>query len=92
MEKGETLSEYISAGPPPDSGLHRYVFLLFEQSGKHDFAEPKLTNRSPANRAKFSVRDFVKKHDLGAPVAGNLFEAEYDEYVLVLYKKLSNEY
>ena len=27
VSKGEVLSEYIGAGPPKDTGLHRYIFL-----------------------------------------------------------------
>lgn len=27
ISKGEVLSEYIGAGPPKGTGLHRYVFL-----------------------------------------------------------------
>lgn len=36
---GETLFEYIGAGPPQDTGLHRYVFLLYKQTGKLPFNE-----------------------------------------------------
>lgn len=42
---GETLSEYVGAGPPPKSGLHRYVFVVFKQDGKHEFGEPIKSNR-----------------------------------------------
>ena len=27
VSKGEVLSEYIGAGPPEGTGLHRYIFL-----------------------------------------------------------------
>ncbi|KRT84523.1 hypothetical protein AMK59_1122, partial [Oryctes borbonicus] len=46
IEKGETLSEYIGAGPPKGTGLHRYVLLVYKQPGKLSFNEKKLTNRS----------------------------------------------
>lgn len=44
--------------------------------------------RSGANRAKFSIAKFAKKYNLGAPVAGNFYQAEYDDYVPELYKQL----
>lgn len=82
------MVEYVGSGPPPDTDLHRYVFLLYQQQHKHDFNEPIRTNKSGEGRAKSSVKDFVAKHDLGDPVAGNFFQAKYDDYVPTLYKQL----
>lgn len=31
LEGADHLSRYIGSGPPPDTGLHRYVFLLYKQ-------------------------------------------------------------
>lgn len=42
---GNTIAEYVGSGPPKDSGLHRYVFLVFRQEHVHDFDEPIKTNR-----------------------------------------------
>jgi len=88
LSKGEILSEYIGSGPPQDTGLHRYVFLLYKQPGKLTFDEKRLTNRSGDNRGKFSIRNFAKKYNLGNPVAGNMYQAEFDDYVPKLYKQL----
>lgn len=88
LSKGEVLSAYIGAGPPQGTGLHRYVFLLYKQPGKLTFDEPRLTNRSGDNRANFAIRKFAKKYNLGAPIAGNLYQAEFDDYVPILYKQL----
>lgn len=89
IEEGEILSDYVSSGPPPDTGLHRYVFLIYEQqNGKITCDEPRLTNRSAENRGGFSIRKFAEKYQLGVPVAGNLYQAEYDDYVPILYKQL----
>lgn len=85
---GETLSEYVGSGPPPDTGLHRYVFLVYEQPGKLTFDEPRLTNTSADNRGGFAIRKFAEKYNLGNPVAGNLYQAKYDDYVPILYKQL----
>lgn len=45
LSNGDTLLEYVGAGPPIDTDLHRYVFLVYKQHHKHDFDEPKLTNK-----------------------------------------------
>lgn len=39
-------------------------------------------------RAKFSIAKFALKYNLGNPVAGNFYEAQYDDYVPLLYKQL----
>ncbi|XP_074028562.1 protein D2 isoform X1 [Leptinotarsa decemlineata] len=88
VEKGEVLSEYVGSGPPPNTGLHRYVFLVYKQNGKLNFDEKRLTNRSGDNRGCFSIRKFASKYNLGQPVAGNVYQAEYDDYVPILYKQL----
>lgn len=85
---GNVLSAYVGSGPPPETGLHRYVFLVYKQPGKLEFDEPKLTNTSGDNRALFSIFKFAEKYKLGEPVAGNFYQAEYDDYVPILYKQL----
>lgn len=87
--KGEVLSEYIGSGPPPDTGLHRYVFLVYEQPGRINFSDvKKLKNNSADNRGGFSIRKFAEKYKLGQPICGNLYQAKYDDYVPILYKQL----
>lgn len=39
---GETLFDYIGSGPSPDTGLHRYVFLLYKQTGKLAFGDRRI--------------------------------------------------
>jgi phosphatidylethanolamine-binding protein (PEBP) family uncharacterized protein len=31
---GEDVYSYVGAGPPPNTGLHRYLFLVYRQAGK----------------------------------------------------------
>ncbi|XP_076651399.1 protein D2 isoform X1 [Halictus rubicundus] len=88
VAKGEVLSEYVGSGPPKGTGLHRYVFLLYKQPGKLTFDEKRLTNRSGDNRGKFSIKKFAAKYKLGDPIAGNMYQAEFDDYVPLLYKQL----
>lgn len=69
-------------------GLHRYVYLIYKQNGKIDFTEKRLTNTSGDDRACFSIAKFAEKYNLGNPIAGNLFQAQYDDYVPILYEQL----
>ena len=45
VSKGDAVAEYIGAGPPKGTGLHRYVFLAYKQTGKVNFSDPHRTNR-----------------------------------------------
>jgi len=89
---GKTLSEYVGSGPPKGTGLHRYVFLVYKQpNGSIETDEKKLTNRSGENRGNFSIRNFAKKYNLGNPLAGNFFQAAWDDYVPKLYEQLAGD-
>ncbi|EYB84013.1 hypothetical protein Y032_0324g2528 [Ancylostoma ceylanicum] len=89
IAKGDVLSEYIGSGPPQGTGLHRYVFLVYKQPGRiTDSEHGHLTNRSGEGRGGFKTEKFVAKHKLGTPVAGNFYQAEFDDYVPILYKQL----
>ncbi|KAK0161232.1 hypothetical protein PV327_009726 [Microctonus hyperodae] len=88
VDSGDVLSDYIGSGPPKDTGLHRYVFLLYKQPGKLLFDETRLTNRSGDGRGKFSIKKFAAKYNLGDPISGNMYQAAWDDYVPILYKQL----
>ncbi|KAK2154209.1 hypothetical protein LSH36_274g00036 [Paralvinella palmiformis] len=91
INQGTLLTEYVGAGPPKGSGLHRYVFLVYRQAGKINFNEPRLHRFSGDGRKSYSVASFAKKYKFGTPVAGNFFEAQWDDYVPLLYKQLSGK-
>uniref|UniRef100_A0A8D8WCS9 Phosphatidylethanolamine-binding protein homolog F40A3.3 n=2 Tax=Cacopsylla melanoneura TaxID=428564 RepID=A0A8D8WCS9_9HEMI len=88
LEGADFLSRYIGAGPPPDTGLHRYVFLLYKQPKFIVFDETRLLANSADGRANFSISKFAEKYGLGEPIAVNFFQAKYDDYVPILYKQL----
>lgn len=82
LSTGEIFAEYLGSGPPKGTGLHKYIFLVYKQPGKIEFQEPpKSTHNSRNNRLKFSVKNFAKKYNLGDPIAGNYYKAQWDEYV-----------
>lgn len=87
VAKGEVLSAYIGSGPPQGTGIHRYVFMVYKQPQKLKFDEPRL-KRSVDGRGNFFLTKFAEKYQLGQPVAGNFYLAQFDDYVPSLYKEL----
>lgn len=46
IEKGDEVIAFVGSGAPKDTGLHRYVFLVYKQpNGKIDHNEPRSSNR-----------------------------------------------
>ncbi|XP_003211138.2 phosphatidylethanolamine-binding protein 1 [Meleagris gallopavo] len=91
VESGTVLSDYVGSGPPKGTGLHRYVWLVYEQPKQLACNEPILSNRSGDKRGKFKVAAFRSKYELGVPVAGTCYQAEWDDYVPKLYEQLSGK-
>uniref|UniRef100_A0A6J0SCF1 Phosphatidylethanolamine-binding protein 1 n=1 Tax=Pogona vitticeps TaxID=103695 RepID=A0A6J0SCF1_9SAUR len=91
LNSGCVMSDYVGSGPPKGTGLHRYVWLVYEQPQQLDCNEPVLTNRSGDQRGNFQVAHFRKKYKLAAPVAGTCYQAEWDDYVPKLYEQLSGK-
>ena len=114
VAQGEELAEFVGSGPPMGTGLHRYVFLVYEQPKKLPFTgEPRTTKRfvqfhsiavvegvfiplmilfpfrSRESRPKFSVKTFAYRNQLGEPIAGNYYQAQFDDYVPLLHQQLS---
>ncbi|EEF33643.1 phosphatidylethanolamine-binding protein, putative [Ricinus communis] len=55
--------------PRPTIGIHRFVFVLFQQKRRQ-------TINPPSSRDNFSTRDFAVGNDLGLPVAAIYFNAQ----------------
>lgn len=83
INKGETMSEYIGPIPNKGSGHHRYVFMMYKQSrGRMEFqALRRLSRHCADGRLNHRLRDFARRYNLGDPVSGNFFQAEWDESV-----------
>ncbi|KAI9798857.1 MAG: hypothetical protein M1833_004360 [Piccolia ochrophora] len=81
LEKGKGLDElveYMAPAPPPKTGPHRYVFLLFaSESGKSgsDLSKPEGRKRWGTGEKGYGVREWAKENNL-APVGGNYFKVE----------------
>lgn len=71
------VADYHGAGPPPGSGPHRYVTLLFEQPEGFDGKK----HGQPASGGKVGISGrvgwgfdrFLEEAGVGRPVAGNWF-------------------
>jgi phosphatidylethanolamine-binding protein (PEBP) family uncharacterized protein len=90
VSKGDVIAEYFGSGPPKGTDLHRYIFLVYEQKERVTFDEPRSLKESRAHRLKWSLKEFVKKYELGSPVAGDFFKAQWDSYVDERNKRVTN--
>ncbi|KAI6656338.1 Protein D3-like [Oopsacas minuta] len=86
--EGEEPFEYIGAGPPKGTGIHRYVFVALKQTGNIVYEGTRCTSKQIEGRGGWQNREFISKHSL-LPVGANYFKAEWDDYVPVLYASLS---
>jgi len=64
---GEEIVSYES--PRPTSGIHRLVFVLFQQPGRQSI-------HAPGWRQNFITRDFAEYYNLGSPVAAVYFNCQ----------------
>lgn len=64
---GREILPYM--GPRPPIGIHRYVFVLFQQQA------PATMVTAPPTRANFNTRAFAARYGLGLPVAAVYFNA-----------------
>lgn len=87
-EAGELILAYNGSAPPYNSGVHRYIFLLFEQKNKLTEAEITSSKEYFANRGGLSVSQWATQMQMGLPVGVNGFLAEWDEYCDYSHKEL----
>jgi phosphatidylethanolamine-binding protein len=68
VSEGDVVTPYRGPGPP--AGVHRYIFLLYEQPG-----EVQLPDYSAGEngRTGFNVTAYAQENGLGDPVAGAYF-------------------
>lgn len=85
---GESITTYFGSAPGKDSGKHRYVMVVYEQPGKIEPDEERVSGTSgfPPRRS-FNSRAFAGKYKL-TPVSVLTYRAEYDDSVPELAKKL----
>jgi hypothetical protein len=70
------------------------VWLVYkQQAGKqvHDSDIGHISNTTADGRRSFRIGEFAKKHNLGDCVAGNFYQAEFDDYVPKLHAQLARK-
>lgn len=72
LQGGDVVYAYNGPGPPPGSGPHRYVFLLFPQNG----TTIPTSSVHVGTRKGFDLNEFRNNMRLPPPVAGNFFLAQ----------------
>lgn len=88
--KRDVLVKYLGSGPPQGTRLHRYIFIVYEQPGKISFDEKHIETYDLNGRLSFSLRKFAAKYNLGNPIAGNMYQSQFDDYVPEMHAKLKN--
>lgn len=74
---GYQLVKYEGPGPPPNTGKHRYVFLLYKQAPDIEFPAPKDRPTWGTGIAGLGVRDWINKYGAGSKLLGvNFFYAK----------------
>ncbi|XP_060645215.1 protein D2 [Drosophila nasuta] len=86
LELGDERVAYVGAMPLQDTGLHRYVLLLYKQPELTKFDVAKLPQQNDEGRIKFSTKEFTERYKLGNPLAGNFFTSVWSTDVPALHK------
>lgn len=89
VDEGQAHLGYVGAGPPEGTGLHRYVVLVYKQGGRVEPSETPQASTQQSERPTKNIRAFATKYGLEL-VAGNFFQAEWDDYVPQLYKQFTD--
>lgn len=78
FSKGKELLSYQGPAPPPKTGKHRYVFLLYKQDPKvKEIPVPKDRPNWGTGIPSSGVRDWIKSHSNDARLLGvNFFYAQ----------------
>jgi len=94
---GETTVTYVPCGPPKDTGLHRYLILVFEQKKSIYWPKFDWLQKTVENRENFEISEFVEKFGdkfltSKEPVSVGCWRAEWDDSVPELYEELQYNY
>ncbi|KAH8359195.1 hypothetical protein KR093_005122 [Drosophila rubida] len=88
LNLGDVRAAYVGALPLKDTGLHRYVLLLYKQPDFTKFDVEKVPQQNDEGRIKFSTKQFAEKYKLGIPLAGNFFTSIWSTDVPALHKAM----
>lgn len=80
VESGFTVTEYNPPTPPEGSGMHRYVFLLIEQTKEQTHYFPILERKS------FDINKYAKENKLGNVAGLSFFKTEHKKLQVPVVK------
>lgn len=83
--EGTTVLDYLGVGAPCNSGLHRYVFLLFDQPSS---STPASLAAAFEGRGGKKVCVAAKEVGLGPVVAATWFESKWDESIDAVHEAM----
>lgn len=90
IDDGDTLVEFVGAGAPNDTGMHRYIILIFEHRDKLDVSGfERIRDCHKDGRFKTSTSKLIEDLQLDGPVFGNFYQAQYDDHVPKIHALLS---
>ncbi|KAK8731138.1 hypothetical protein OTU49_007818 [Cherax quadricarinatus] len=69
---GYTLMDYAPPTPPAGTGVHRYLFYLYQDTVEKDTELQAITKRG-----KFKLYEYTKQNALCGPVAQTMFSTHY---------------
>lgn len=72
MGTSDKVVPYQSPSPPPGTGYHNYVWLLFKQNG---YINPNKLMPLASHRENFSIKQFMDENRFTVPKAGNIFRS-----------------
>lgn len=72
LTTGHTVTDYAPPTPPNGTGVHRYLFYLYQETENTN-----ATVESITKRGKFDLDEYAKQHALCGPIAVNMFSTQY---------------
>ncbi|RWS24729.1 protein D3-like protein [Leptotrombidium deliense] len=75
IEQGKIVYNYTGPWPPKNSGLHRYVHLVFKQPANLKNDKNFLNFKPEAVNSK--AMNYSQMFKLGVPIAGNFFQCQW---------------
>merc|ERR1711973_227957 len=83
VDTGTDVVQYMPPTPPAGSGVHRYVFVVYQQEGKQ-----KAVDESLKERAKFNVNEYATRNKLTRVIGFTYYTVEAKEKKVI--KRLSD--
>lgn len=85
VHEGKVITAYAGPNPARDTGPHRYIVLVMEQSGLiNDESVTEYKSESSCqtqNLSSFDLTSFQEKLNLSQPVAANYFTQKFNPFV-----------